>query len=75
MLKKEAHIFIAKKKREKLITRSRARVMHTVDGTETKFYCLLVYIERRKIVNPRLIVDTYEHANLVRTICNYEIGT
>jgi hypothetical protein len=49
--------------------------MHIVDGTETKFYCLLVYIERRKIVNPRLVVDTYEHANLVRTICNYEIGT
>lgn len=57
MLEKEAHIFIARK--EKLLSpRSRARVMHIVDGKETKCYCLLVYIEGRKIVNPRLILKS-----------------
>lgn len=76
MLEKEAHIFIDGK--EKLLfPRSRARVMHIVDGKETKFYCLLVYMERRKLVNPRLILDTYdnEHANLMRTIYNYVFRT
>lgn len=76
MLEREARIFIVRK--EKLLfPRSRARVMHIVDGKETKFYCLLVYMERRKIVNPRLMLDTYdnEHANLMRSIYNYVFRT
>lgn len=47
MLEKEAHIFIVRKE-NLLFPRSRARVVHIVDGKETKFYCLLVYMERRK---------------------------